>query len=120
MISKTKIRNRRRLKHHIRLHLAGSPARPRLTVYRSLKHIYAQIIDDSSGKTLVSASDVLKGQSFAGGKGQMVIAKQVGSLVAKLAGEKSITQVVFDRNGYLYHGVVKALADGAREGGLKF
>jgi len=93
-----------------------------LTVFRSQRHVYVQIVDDSSGKTLVSMSDLAKGvkEEFKDVKGQVAIGKKVGQLAARRAMEKNITQVVFDRNGYLYHGVVKAMADGAREGGLKF
>jgi len=122
MITKNRGTNRKRLKTHIRLHLSGTQERPRLTVFRSLKHVYAQIIDDGNGKTLVSVSDLGKDvrEQFKTVKGQTGIAKQVGKLVAAKAAEKGITAVVFDRNGFLYHGVVKALADGAREGGLKF
>jgi large subunit ribosomal protein L18 len=122
MINKNRDINRRRIKRHIRITLSGTTERPRLTVYRSLRHVYAQIVDDSTGTTLVSASDLsraLKGE-FQGVKGQRAVSKKVGQLAAKLALEKKISHVVFDRNGYLYHGVVKALADGAREGGLKF
>jgi large subunit ribosomal protein L18 len=122
MITKNRSTNRRRIKKHIRLSVTGTPQRPRLTVYRSLRHVYAQIVDDSTGTTLVSVSDLSKGMKadFAGSKGQTTMSKKVGELAAKLALEKNITSVVFDRNGYLYHGVVKALADGARAGGLKF
>jgi large subunit ribosomal protein L18 len=122
MITKNKVENRRRLKRHIRMQIAGTTERPRLTIYRSLRHVYAQIVDDSTGKTLVSASDLAKTlrTQFTSVKGQLAISKKVGELAAKLALEKNISQVVFDRNGYLYHGVVKALADGARAGGLKF
>ncbi|MFN0158521.1 MAG: 50S ribosomal protein L18 [Bacteroidota bacterium] len=122
MITKRTAENRQRLKKHIRMRITGTAERPRLTVYRSIKHVYAQIVDDKSGKTLVSVSDVSKAlkEEFKEKKGQMQVSKRVGELAAKLAKEKNITQVVFDRNGYLYHGVVKALADGAREGGLKF
>jgi large subunit ribosomal protein L18 len=122
MITKNKVENRRRLKRHIRMQIAGTTERPRLTIYRSLRHVYAQIVDDSTGKTLISASDLAKAMrpEFQSVKGQMAISKKVGELAAKLALEKNISQVVFDRNGYLYHGVVKALADGARAGGLKF
>jgi large subunit ribosomal protein L18 len=122
MITKKKKEHRRRLKQHIRLRVKGTTARPRLTVFRSTKHIYAQIVDDTTGKTVLSVSDLskdLRGE-FKEIKGQLAVGKRVGQLAAKLASEKQITQVVFDRNGYLYHGVVKALADGAREGGLKF
>ncbi len=122
MITKKKIEHRQRLKRHIRLHLSGTTERPRLTVFRSLKHVYAQIVDDSSGKTLLSVSDISKElkEQFKEVKGQKARAQQVGKLAAQKAIEKNIKQVVFDRNGYLYHGVVKAMADGAREGGLKF
>ena len=122
MITKNKIENRLRLKKHIRMRIAGTTVRPRLTVYRSLKHVYAQIVDDSTGKTLISVSDTDKGAGdlFKGIKGQIALGKKVGELAAKKALEKNITQVVFDRNGFLFHGVVKAMADGAREGGLKF
>ncbi len=122
MITKRKSENRARIKVHIRKNVTGTPERPRLTVFRSLKHVYAQIIDDTASKTLVSISDIskdVKGE-FSGVKGQMNISKKVGELVAKKAIAANIKQVVFDRNGYLYHGVVKAMADGAREGGLKF
>jgi large subunit ribosomal protein L18 len=122
MITKTKIEHRARLKKHIRLRISGTTERPRLTVFRSLKHVYAQIVDDAAGKTVISVSDLSKDvkDQFKEKKGQVVKAKQVGKLLAQKAREKNISQVVFDRNGYLYHGVVKAMADGAREGGLKF
>ncbi len=122
MITKRKIENRARIKKHIRKAVAGTQERPRLTVFRSLKHVYAQIIDDSENKTLISVSDISKDvkSDFGEVKGQMNISKKVGELVAKKAIAANIKQVVFDRNGYLYHGVVKAMADGAREGGLKF
>lgn len=122
MITKRKTENRARIKEHIRKNVTGTPERPRLTIFRSLKHVYAQIIDDSANKTLVSVSDISKDvkDDFASVKGQMNISKKVGELVAKKAIAANIKQVVFDRNGYLYHGVVKAMADGAREGGLKF
>jgi len=122
MITKSRIENRKRIKQHIRLEMAGTPERPRLTVYRSLKHVYAQVVDDAAGKTLVAVSDISKGvkENFKEAKGQISVGKQVGKLVAAAASQKGITTVVFDRNGYLYHGVVKAVAEGAREGGLKF
>ena len=122
MINKTKVQHRQRLKVHIRQRVKGSTERPRLTVYRSIKHVYAQIVDDSAGKTLVAGSDIDIGvrEQFQGIKGQIALGKKVGELAAKKALEKKISQVVFDRNGYLYHGVVKAMADGARAGGLKF
>ena len=122
MITKNRVENRRRVKAHIRLKISGTPERPRLTVFRSLKHVYAQIVDDMSGKTLVAVSDISKEvkDQLKDTKGQMKLAKQVGQLAAKKAAEKNIKEVVFDRNGYVFHGVVKAMADGAREGGLKF
>ena len=122
MIRNNKIEKRWRLKRHIRLRVSGTLERPRLTVYRSLRHVYVQIVDDTSGKTLVAASDRSKGYAdqFEGVKSKIALGKKVGALTAKLAHEKNIDKVVFDRNGYLYHGVVKAVADGAREGGLKF
>ena len=122
MITKSKVEHRDRLKRHIRIHMSGTSERPRLTVFRSLKHVYAQIVDDSSGKTLVAVSDIDKAvrEQFKDLKGQKAVGKKVGELAAKKALEHNITQVVFDRNGYLYHGVVKAMADGARAGGLKF
>jgi len=122
MITKKKVEHRQRLKRHIRMQVSGTPERPRLTVFRSLKHVYAQLVDDASGKTILSVSDISKElrDDFKDLKGQMARSKQVGKLAARKAIEKNITSVVFDRNGYLYHGVVKAMADGAREGGLKF
>ena len=122
MITKMKVEHRQRLKRHIRLRLSGTTERPRLTVYRSIKHVYAQIVDDSAGKTVLSVSDVSKElkDQFKDLKGQVALAKQVGKLVAQKAIAKNIKRVVFDRNGYLYHGVVKAMADAAREGGLEF
>lgn len=122
MITKTKVEHRRRLKVHIRMRVKGTSERPRLTVFKSLKHVYAQIVDDSTGKTLITVSDIDKAaqEQFKQLKGQIALGKKVGELAAKKALEKNISQVVFDRNGYLYHGVVKAMADGARAGGLKF
>lgn len=107
---------RQRRKARIRAKVKGTAERPRLVVFRSLMHVYAQLIDDESGKTLLSTSD-LKGKS----KGKKTdSAKNAGMKIAELAKEKKISSVVFDRNGYKYHGRVKALAEGAREGGLKF
>lgn len=101
-----------------RNHISGTAERPRLNVFRSLSHIYAQIVDDSKGHTLVSASSVEKG--FEGNGGNIEGAKKVGAAVAKKALEKGINEVVFDRGGYIYHGRVAALAEAARNGGLKF
>jgi len=122
MITKNRMEKRRRVKTHIRLKISGTSERPRLTIYRSLKHVYAQIIDDVTGKTLVAVSDLSKEarEQLKSVKGQTNVAKQVGQLAAKKAIEKNIKEVVFDRNGFIFHGVVKAMADGAREGGLKF
>ena len=122
MITKTKQEHHRRLKKHIRMRVSGTTDRPRLTVYKSLKHCYAQIVDDSTGKTLLTVSDLSKEarEQLKELKGQVAVSARVGELTAAKALEKNITQVVFDRNGYLYHGAVKALADGARKGGLKF
>ena len=112
--------NKARLKRHKRVRgkISGTAAKPRLAVYRSLANIYAQIIDDTKGVTLVSASSLDK--DFAEYGGNMDAAKKVGLMIAKRAAEKNITDVVFDRGGYLYHGRIKELAEGAREGGLKF
>jgi len=101
----------------IRAKIQGTPERPRLNVYRSLNHIYAQVIDDTKGATLVSASTVA---AKAKTGGNVMAAKEVGKLVAERAQEKGIKKVVFDRGGYLYHGRIKALADAAREAGLEF
>ncbi|HTS04830.1 MAG TPA: 50S ribosomal protein L18 [Candidatus Eisenbacteria bacterium] len=104
----------------IRKKLQGTSDRPRLNVYRSLNHIYVQVIDDLNGKTLVSASTA-EGKKEARNKGGNVAsAKAVGKTIAERAKEKGVTKVVFDRGGYIYHGRVKALADAAREAGLKF
>ena len=109
-------KNEARLRRHrrVRNKISGTAARPRLDVFRSAKHIYAQIIDDEQGVTLVSASTMDKDFN---GFGEA--AAEIGKKVAAKALEKGITEVVFDRGGYVYHGRVKALADGAREGGLK-
>jgi len=111
-----------RLKRHrrIRRTLSGTNERPRLAVFRSLEHIYGQIIDDTAGHTLVAASDLEAALKNGDGGTKSARAKQVGQLLAERAKEKGITAVVFDRGGFLYHGRVKALADGAREGGLQF
>lgn len=116
-------RNVARQRRHVRVRsrIQGSAERPRLNVFRSNKHIYAQVIDDASGSTLVSASTLDKelGEDISNG-GSVDAAKKVGELVAKRAMEKGVSAVVFDRGGYLYHGRVQALADAAREAGLKF
>ena len=112
--------NAQRLKRHkrVRAKISGTPERPRLCVFRSLSNIYAQVIDDVNGVTLVSASSVEKG--FEGFGGNCEAAKKVGKTVAERAAAKGISEVVFDRGGYVYHGRVQNLAEGAREGGLKF
>jgi large subunit ribosomal protein L18 len=118
MITQTK-RNaiRQRIHARIRRKLAGTGERPRLNVYRSLGHIYAQVIDDQKGETLVSASTLaLKVKTG----GNVAAAREVGKAVADLAVKQGIKKVVFDRGGYLYHGRIKALADAAREAGLEF
>jgi large subunit ribosomal protein L18 len=108
-----------RVHRRIRRKVSGTAGRPRLCVFRSVKHIYAQVIDDSQGRTLVSASSADKDASLAGG-GNVASAKTVGRLVAERAKAKGILKVVFDRGGYLYHGRVKALAEAARVAGLEF
>ena len=109
-----------RLHRHVRVRgkISGTPERPRLNVFRSNANIYAQIIDDVNGVTLVAANTLEK--EFEGATGNMEAAKKVGAVLAERAKAKGIEEVVFDRGGYLYHGRVAALADGAREGGLKF
>ncbi len=112
--------NKARLKRHkrVRAKVSGTASRPRLCVYRSNAHILAQVIDDVAGVTLASASTHEK--DFEGNGGNKEAAKKVGLMIAERAAKKGITEVVFDRGGYLYHGRVSELADGAREGGLKF
>jgi large subunit ribosomal protein L18 len=116
MITQTK-RNaiRQRIHDRIRRKLAGTGERPRLNVYRSLNHIYAQVIDDQKGETLVSASSIKLKTG-----GNIAAAKEIGKTVAELAVKQGIKKVVFDRGGFLYHGRIKALADAAREAGLEF
>lgn len=120
---KVRSRNEMRIHRHRRLRkrVAGTPERPRLSVFRSLKHIYAQVIDDESGTTLVSASTLDKSlaDTIKGG-GDQDAAKSVGKLIAERALGKGIDSVVFDRGGHIFQGRVKALADAAREAGLKF
>ena len=113
-----RVEARGRIRDRIRRKVNGTAERPRLAVFRSLKSIYAQVIDDASGRTIVSASSLEKD---AGAKGSnAAAAKAVGTLIAKKAKDNGITRVVFDRGGYLYHGNIKALADAAREAGLEF
>jgi large subunit ribosomal protein L18 len=112
---------RLRRKVRVRKKVVGTDSRPRVCVFRSNKHIYAQVISDDQGKTLATVSTLSDALEPSGKKGKGVeVAKLVGLALAKLCMEKNITQVVFDRNGFLFHGRVKAVADGAREGGLKF
>lgn len=114
----TKRERRLRIKRRVRKDVSGTSERPRLSVYRSNKEIYAQVINDLDGQTLVSASSLEKDVTKEGNKSE--IAKAVGKKLAEKALEKGVNIVAFDRNGYLYHGRVKSLAEGAREGGLKF
>jgi large subunit ribosomal protein L18 len=116
--SKDKVR--RRIHQRMRTRLSGSSERPRLNVYRSLNHIYVQVIDDHSGVTLVSASTVKREKGGKKTGGNVASAKEIGKAIAQRAQEKGIKKVVFDRGGYLYHGRIKALADAAREAGLEF
>jgi large subunit ribosomal protein L18 len=117
LVNRSEIRVR--IHKRIRQKLSGTTERPRLAVYRSLNHIYAQVIDDSKGHTIVAASSNEKSAKVGGG-GNVTGAKAIGKLIAERAQEKGIKRVVFDRGGYLYHGRVKALADAAREAGLEF
>ena len=118
---KKKTEARRRRKASIRKRVSGTAQRPRLTVYRSNKHIYAQVVDDTTGRSVAAASTLTKAlEGDIAGKKKTEVAKVVGGALAKLCIEKGVKQVVFDRNGYRYHGRVSALATGAREGGLEF
>ena len=118
-MSLSKVEKRKKIKKRIRQHVYGSESRPRLSVFRSNKEIYAQLIDDVSGSTIVSSSSTEKEISKTKGN-KTETASLVGKKLAEKAVSKGIKQVSFDRSGYLYHGRVKSLADGAREGGLKF
>ena len=113
-------KNKARLRRHMRVRgkISGTAQRPRLNVYRSSANIYAQIIDDTKGVTLCAASTLDK--EFEGNGSNKAAARKVGEMIAKRAADKGITEVVFDRGGYIFHGRVKELADGAREGGLNF
>ncbi len=115
-----KEQGRARRKRRIRKKLSGNGERPRISVFRSAKHIYVQAIDDSKGATLATVSTLSEGVKGAVEGNKTDEAKAVGAAIAKVLKDKGIEQVVFDRNGYLYHGRVKALAEGAREAGLKF
>jgi len=116
----SKLNRRAKIKRRIRKRVFGTNSVPRLSVFRSNKQIYAQLIDDTEGKTLVAASSYLNEDTSFEGKNKTEQATLVGKLIAQRAIDAGIENVVFDRNGYLYHGRVKALADSAREGGLKF
>jgi large subunit ribosomal protein L18 len=111
---------RQRVHDRIRAKMSGTVERPRLNVYRSLNHIYTQVIDDANGVTIASASSVSKKGTEQTTGGNVEAAKAIGKLIAERAKEKGVTKVVFDRGGYLYHGRIKALADAAREAGLEF
>lgn len=115
----TKLERRSRLRMRIRKSISGTTSRPRLAVFRSNKEIYAQIIDDVNGKTIVAASSRDKGVDTSSGN-KSEVAKLVGKTLAEKASKAGVESVSFDRGGYLYHGRVKSLAEGAREGGLKF
>lgn len=119
MVSKTD-RKKERVRRHIRVRnkISGTPERPRLCVFRSNSNIYVQVIDDVNGNTLVAASTLDK--EIKEKHANKVAAKEVGKLIAKRATEKNIKEVVFDRGGYIYHGVIKEVAEAAREGGLEF
>ena len=122
-MKKTKTPRAARIRRHrrVRRSLSGTPDRPRMAVFRSLTHIYVQVVDDSSGHTLVAASDLEADvRSQRDGKKKSQIAEKVGDTIARKAVEKGIKTVVFDRGGYKYHGRVKALAEAARKGGLSF
>ena len=118
---KTKVEGREKRKKSIRKRVNGNAERPRMTVFRSLKHVYVQVVDDVAKTTLVSASDLdVAVKAEMTGLKKKDRAKKVGAAAAKRCLEKGITQVVFDRNGFIYHGRVASVADGAREAGLKF
>lgn len=119
-MAKSKEEARAKRKRSIRKRVYGTPERPRLIVFRSTKHIYAQVVDDVARKTLVSTSSLSQEISELAGLQKKELSKRVGQTIAKLCLAKGIQKVVFDRNGFIYHGRVSALADAAREGGLKF
>lgn len=121
-MSKTAIKTIIRLKRQVRVRkkVRGTTERPRLNVFKSARHIYAQLIDDTKGVTLVSYSTLSESSSGLAYTGNVDAAKHVGTQIAKIAQEKGVSAVVFDRNGFLYHGRIQALADAAREAGLRF
>jgi large subunit ribosomal protein L18 len=116
--AKQRVESRGRIRERIRRKVNGTAERPRLAVFKSLKHIYVQLIDDAAGKTIASASSAEKDSSAKGAN--TAAAKAVGAAIAKKAKDKGVTRIVFDRGGYTYHGNIKALADAARENGLEF
>ena len=120
-IRRPRTREQRRFRRHLRVRrkIRGTAERPRLVVFRSLKHIYAQLVDDDQGKTLVGVSDLSK-ELKREKSGKVGAAHAVGQLLADQAGEQGVRSIVFDRAGYRYHGRIKAVADGARAGGLEF
>jgi large subunit ribosomal protein L18 len=120
-IRKIKTGEHRRYRRHLRVRkkVVGTPERPRLVVFRSSKHIYAQLVDDQKGVTIAGVADTSEGMQI-DGKGKVAKSFALGRLIASKAKEKGIAKVVFDRGGYQYHGRVKAVADGARKGGLEF
>ena len=122
MIKKSRIDQRKNVKSRVRKKVYGTTECPRLTVYRSLNHLYAHVVDDAKSKTIASASTLSKDlrDQVKDVKGRKERAKRIGAAVATRAIALNIKKVVFDRNGYMYHGVVKAIADGAREAGLQF
>ncbi len=122
MITKSRSAQRQRVKHRVAKKIRGTSERPRLTIYRSLHHVYAQVVDDSQMKTITAASSLSPDlrEELKQVKGMKEVAKRVGKLIGQKALEKKVSQVVFDRNGFLYHGIVKSIADGAREAGLRF
>lgn len=122
MPSKTKLTPRQKIKYKIRKRIIGTPERPRLVIFRSLSNVYAQLVDDISGNTISSVSSITKVvKGDLGAKSSKTDkSKLIGKKIAEKAAEKGIKKVVFDRNGYLYHGRVKAIADAAREAGLEF
>ncbi|MBX3183029.1 MAG: 50S ribosomal protein L18 [Polyangiaceae bacterium] len=120
-MSTKRLEGRERRKLRIRRHISGTSERPRLSVFRSAKHIYAQVVDDVAGVTLAAASTLSRDlKSTLGEDDKTAAAQKVGALIGRICREKNINKVVFDRNGYLYHGRIKALADAAREAGLQF
>lgn len=121
-MAKTAIKTITRLKRQVRVRkkVRGTTERPRLNVFKSAQHIYAQLIDDTKGMTLVATSTLSESAQDLTNKGNVIAATLVGKEIARLALEKGVTSVVFDRNGFLYHGRIKALADSAREAGLNF